>query len=151
MAGDLDQVRRLAAGEHGLAIVSITRPDGTVHSSLVNAGVLDDNPFGDGPVVATVIHGGARKLDYLRATGRATVTFRVAWDWVSVDGPIRIVGPDDPADGVDPAALPGVLRAVFTAAGGTHDDWAEYDRVMAADRRAAVLITPRRILANAAQ
>lgn len=149
MSGDLEKVRRLAAGDHGLAIVSTTRPDGSVHSSLVNAGVLDDGPLGGGPVVATVIRGGARKLDYLRATGTATVTFRVGWDWVSVDGPIRVIGPDDPADGFDPAGLPGLLRDIFTAAGGTHDDWAEYDRVMAAERRAAVLVTPRRIVANA--
>jgi PPOX class probable F420-dependent enzyme len=150
MAGDLAKVRRLVAGDHGLAVVSTTRPDGTVHSSLVNAGVLDDNPFGDGPVVATVIRGDARKLDYLRAAGHASVVLRVGWDWVSVDGPIRIVGPDDPAEGVDPAGVPALLRAIFTAAGGTHEDWAEYDRVMAAERRAAVLLTPRRILANPA-
>ena len=42
----------------------------------------------------------------------------------------------------------GVLRHpvtgidVFTAAGGTHDDWDTYDRVMAEERRAAVLVTP---------
>ncbi|HEX3647931.1 MAG TPA: pyridoxamine 5'-phosphate oxidase family protein [Pseudonocardiaceae bacterium] len=148
MAGDLAKVRRLVAGDHGLAVVSTTRPDGTVHSSLVNAGVLDDHPLGEGPVVATVIRGGARKLDYLRAAGHASVAFRVGWDWVSVDGPSRVIGPDDPADGFDPAGLPGLLRAIFTAAGGTHDDWAEYDRVMAAERRTAVLVTPRRILAN---
>jgi hypothetical protein len=40
------------------------------------------------------------------------------------------------------------LRQVFRAAGGTHDDWDEYDRVMAADRRAAVLVTPQRVLTN---
>jgi hypothetical protein len=40
------------------------------------------------------------------------------------------------------------LRAVFTAAGGTHDDWDEYDRVMAAERRTAVLIEPARITSN---
>jgi hypothetical protein len=34
---------------------------------------------------------------------------------------------------------------VFVAAGGTHDDWDEYDRVMAEERRAAVLVTPTRI------
>ena len=38
-----------------------------------------------------------------------------------------------------------LLREMFTAAGGTHDDWDTYDRTMAEDRRAAVLITPRRI------
>jgi hypothetical protein len=34
---------------------------------------------------------------------------------------------------------------VFTAAGGVHDDWEEYDRVMAEQRRTAVLVTPHRV------
>jgi hypothetical protein len=37
---------------------------------------------------------------------------------------------------------------VFTAAGGTHDDWAEYDRAMAAERRTAVFVEPARISGN---
>lgn len=149
MAGDLDLVRQLVAGDHGLAIVSTTRADGTVHASLVNAGVLDTDPLGGGqPVVATVIRGGAHKLTLLRRTGQATLTFRAGWQWASVDGPVRIVGPDDPADGFDPAGLPGLLRDIFSAAGGIHEDWAEFDRVMAAERRAAVLVTPNRVITN---
>jgi PPOX class probable F420-dependent enzyme len=150
MAGDLELVRRLVAGENGLAIVSTTRTDGSVHSSLVNAGVLDEQPFGAQPVVATVIRGGAVKLKHLRRTGTATVAFRVGWQWASVDGPVRVVGPDDPAEGFDPQRLPALLRDIFRAAGGTHEDWAEFDRVMAAERRTAVLLTPARIIANAA-
>jgi hypothetical protein len=38
--------------------------------------------------------------------------------------------------------------AIFSAAGGEHDDWDTYDRVMAAERRAAVLIRPDRITNN---
>jgi hypothetical protein len=34
------------------------------------------------------------------------------------------------------------------AAGGTHEDWAEFDRVMAEDRRTAVFIKPERITGN---
>ena len=34
------------------------------------------------------------------------------------------------------------------AAGGEHDDWAEYDRVMAEQRRTVVLIAPTRIYSN---
>lgn len=146
MAGDLAQVRNLVAGEHGLAVVSTTRADGSVHSSLVNAGVLDANPIGDEPVVATVIRGGAVKLTHLRRTGIATVTFRVGWQWASVDGPVTLIGPDDPQPGFAPDRLPGLLRDIFTACGGTHDNWAEYDRVMAQERRVAVLVTPDRIL-----
>ena len=61
---------------------------------------------------------------------------------------MRIAGPDDPLDGVDVSALPGLLRTVFVAAGGTHDDWDTYDRVMAEERRTAVLVDPARITSN---
>ena len=61
----------------------------------------------------------------------------------------EIAGPDDPLPGFDPAGLPGLLREVFTAAGGTHDDWPTYDRVMAEERRAAVLVSPERVYSNA--
>ena len=35
-----------------------------------------------------------------------------------------------------------LLREIFTAAGGSHDDWDTYNQVMARERRAAVLLTP---------
>ena len=35
-----------------------------------------------------------------------------------------------------------LLREIFAAAGGTHNDWATYDKVMAQERRAAVLLSP---------
>jgi PPOX class probable F420-dependent enzyme len=149
MAGDLDLVRRLIKGEQGLAIVSTTRADGSVHSSLVNAGVLDEGPLGGGPVVATVIRGDAHKLAHFTRTGIATLTFRVGWQWVSVDGPVTMIGPGHTADGFDQNRLPGLLRDIFTSAGGTHDDWTEYDRVMATEGRVAVLVTPTRIIGNA--
>ena len=53
------------------------------------------------------------------------------WQWVAVEGAVEIVGPDDPQPGVDAEGLRRLLRAIFTAAGGTHDDFEEYDRVMA--------------------
>lgn len=149
MPADLALVRRLGAAGHGLAVIATTRPDGTVHASLVNAGVLAD-PLSPGTdVVGLVAQGKARKLAYLRRSGRATVVFHAGWEWVSVEGPVRLVGPDDAVEGFDPARLPGLLRDIFTAAGGTHDDWETYDRVMAAERRVAVLLTPGRITSNA--
>ncbi|MDH5291862.1 MAG: hypothetical protein OEY41_17845, partial [Acidimicrobiia bacterium] len=42
-----------------------------------------------------------------------------------------------------------LLRAVFAAAGGTHDDWDEFDRVMAAENRIAVFVIPERITGQA--
>ena len=53
MRADFELVRRLAAADQGLAIVSTTRADGTVHSSLVNAGVFD-HPLTKEPAVALV-------------------------------------------------------------------------------------------------
>ncbi len=37
-----------------------------------------------------------------------------------------------------------LLREIFTAAGGTHDDWAVYDQTMRDERRKAVLVAPTR-------
>jgi PPOX class probable F420-dependent enzyme len=142
---DLEAVRRLAAAEHGLAVVATTRADGSVHASVVNAGVLD-HPVTGRPVVGLVARGDAAKLGLLRRTGRASVTFRAGWEWGGVEGEVDIIGPDDPLPGFDAAGLPGLLREVFTAAGGTHDDWDEYDRVMAAEKRTAVLVEPARLL-----
>jgi hypothetical protein len=76
------------------------------------------------------------------------VVFHSGWEWVAAEGPVTIVGPDDVADGYDPADLPGLLRDVFTAAGGTHNDWPEFDRVMADERRAAVFVALDRITTN---
>jgi hypothetical protein len=41
-----------------------------------------------------------------------------------------------------------LLRHIFTAAGGTHEDFDAYDRAMAEERRAAVLISPHRVYTN---
>jgi hypothetical protein len=146
MATDLDLVRRLVGADHGLAVVAVARSNGTVHTSVVNAGVLDDNPLGH-PVVAFVVRGDAKKLALVRASGRANVVFRAGWEWVAVEGSIEIAGPDDTAL-VAASDIPQLLRAVFVAAGGTHDDWDEYDRVMAAERRTAVFVHPDRIVSN---
>jgi hypothetical protein len=37
-----------------------------------------------------------------------------------------------------------LLREIFTAARGTHEDFDEYDQVMAEERRVAVLVEPER-------
>jgi PPOX class probable F420-dependent enzyme len=147
MGADLDFVRRLVAPEHGLAVVATTRADGSVHTSVVNAGVLD-HPLSDEPVVGFVARGTATKVALIRRTGRASVTFRAGWEWAAVEGPAQLIGPDDPVEGLPPDRVAGLLRDVFSAAGGTHDDWREYDRVMVAERRLAILVTPSRISGN---
>lgn len=147
MSGDLQLVRRLAAADKGLAVVSTIRPDGTVHSSLVNAGVFD-HPVTKEPTVAFVASGSAYKLRLFATAGRANAVFRASWEWVSVEGPVDIIGPDHPRPDFPGDALPQLLRDIFAAAGGTHDNWAEFDRVMAEERRTAVFITPTRITTN---
>ncbi len=138
---ELDRVRDLARRDHGLAVIVTQRSDGSPQTSLVNAGVLD-HPVTSEPVVGFVIRGDTVKHRNLRARPRATAVFRAGWEWVAVEGGVDLIGPDDAPDTAD---VPQLLRDVFTAAGGTHDDWDEYDRVMAAERRLAVLVRPDRV------
>jgi PPOX class probable F420-dependent enzyme len=139
----LDEVAGLAAKEHGLVVVSTARADGTIQSSLVNAGVLR-HPETDQRVLAFVTYGKV-KLANLRARLQLTVTARSGWAWAAVEGRAQLIGPDDPDPGFDADRLRLLLRAVFVAAGGSHDDWDEYDRVMAEQRRTVVLLESRRI------
>ncbi len=140
----MEDVRTFAAADQGLAVVSFGRPDGSVHSSLVNAGVMAHPVTGE-EVVALVVRGNSVKLRHWRRARGATIVFRAGWSWVGVEGATTIIGPDDRLDGFDPSAVPPLLRDVFIAAGGSHEDWNEYDRVMAAERRTAVFVHPARI------
>jgi PPOX class probable F420-dependent enzyme len=130
--------------DHGLAVLTVIGPDGRLRPSVVNVGVLD-HPLTGARVVGAVIQGRARKLANLRERPRISVVLRAGWQWVAVEGPAEIIGPDDPAAGIDPERLRLLLREIFTAAGGQHEDFDTYDRVMADERRAAVLITPERV------
>ncbi|MET7902309.1 TIGR03618 family F420-dependent PPOX class oxidoreductase [Streptomyces sp. NPDC005355] len=143
---DLKDVARIAAADHNLAVVATTRADGSVQASVVNAGVTD-HPVTDEPVVAFVTYG-RTKLANLRARPRTALTFRAGWSWATVEGRAEIAGPEDPFDGIDGERLRLLLREIFTAAGGTHDDWAAYDRAMAEERRAAVFVHPERVYGN---
>jgi PPOX class probable F420-dependent enzyme len=143
---DLETVRAVAASDP-FAVVATTRADGSVQSSVVTAGVMADRR-GSGDAVVFVARGSSVKLRNLRARPRAAVVFRSGGQWVSVEGPATIIGPDDPPGGTDPERLRLLLREVFVAAGGTHDDWDEFDRVMADEQRVAVLVTPERISSN---
>ena len=140
----------MIAGDHGLVVVSTPRDNGTVASSVVNAGVLPHPVTGE-TVVGMVIRGGTRKLDRLRERPYATVVARSGWQWAAAEGRVDLAGPDDPMPGVDAERLRLLLREIFTAAGGTHDDFGEYDRVMLAERRAAVLMHPERVYSNPGQ
>ena len=147
---DLSGFSRLVPREHGLVTVSTLRGDQTIQSTVVNAGVLA-HPLTGVPVVGLVVRGGTRKLDNLRARPRATVAIRAGWEWATAEGSVQLAGPDDPLPGIDTERLRLLLREIFLAAGGAHDDWGTYDRVMAAERRAAVLLSPDRVYSNPAR
>jgi PPOX class probable F420-dependent enzyme len=143
----LDEAVALAAAESGLAVVSTVRSDGTVQASLVNVGLLA-HPAGGQPVLGFTTYGKV-KLANLRARPQLAITFRDGWQWATVEGRAELAGPDDPQPWLaDADQLRLLLREVFTSAGGTHDNWAEYDRVMAEERRAVVLIAPTRVYSN---
>jgi PPOX class probable F420-dependent enzyme len=144
---DLDDFARTARADHGLCVVTTVRDDGTVQASVVNAGVVN-HPVSGVRVVGLVAAGGSRKLTNLRRRPRTTLVVKSGWQWVALEGPAELIGPDDPAPGIDADRLRLLLREVFTAAGGTHDDWDEYDRVMASERRTVVLVTPARVYSN---
>ncbi|MBL7258531.1 TIGR03618 family F420-dependent PPOX class oxidoreductase [Paractinoplanes lichenicola] len=142
----LEDFAELATAERGLVTVSTLRADGSIQASLVNAGVLD-HPLTGVRALGFVTYGRV-KLSNLRARPQIAVSVRSGWKWATVEGSAGLIGPDDPAAGVDGERLRLMLREVFTAAGGTHDDWDEYDRVMAEQRRTVVLLEPSRVYSN---
>jgi PPOX class probable F420-dependent enzyme len=142
----LDEFAALAAKESGLVVISTLRADGSIQTSLVNAGVLP-HPVTGQPVVGFVTYGPV-KLGNLRARPQLTVTTRSGWSWAAVEGRAQLIGPDDPVPEVDIERLRLLLREVFVAAGGNHDDWDEYDRVMADQHRTVIFVDPARIYSN---
>ena len=88
---------------------------------------------------------GKVKLRNLRDRPATSILWRAGWQWAGVEGPSELIGPGD----TDAESLRLLLRAVFTACGGTHDDWDTYDRVMREEGRVAVLVTPTRVYGNA--
>ncbi len=143
----LDEAAALAAGESGLAVVSTLRADGTIQASLVNVGVLPHPATGE-RVLGFVTYGKV-KLANLRSRPQVAITFRNGWQWATVEGAAELAGPEDSQPWLaDAEKLRLLLREVFAAAGGEHDDWDEYDRVMAEQGRTVVLVAPTRVYSN---
>ena len=143
----LDLISAIGSQDSYLAVVSTLRSDGSPHSSLVNAAVVA-HPVTGAQVGAFVTYGPV-KLAHLRRRPAVTLTWRSGWSWVSLDGTAQLAGPHDRLPGFDPDHLPGLLRDIFTAAGGQHSDWDTYDRIMVEQSRVAVLIDPTRVYTNA--
>lgn len=135
----------LAEAERGVAVVSTLRADATIQSTVVNAGIISHPESGEA-VLAFVSRGKVKQAN-LRARPQISATFRSGWRYATVEGRAEIAGPDDPRAWLDPERLRLLLREIFVAAGGSHDNWADYDHTMLTERRAAVLIRPTRIYA----
>lgn len=146
---DLSQFTDLVPLDHGLSVVVTRRADHTPHAAVVNAGVAR-HPVTNTPMVAFVSAGGTVKLAHLRADPTIAVVVRAGWRWTAVEGSAQLIGPDDPHPEVNEERLRLLLREIFAAAGGRHDDWDTYDRVMLEERRTAVFVTPTRVYSNPA-
>lgn len=144
---DVAPFEELVPLDHGLTVVVTRRADHTPHAAVVNAGVVP-HPDTGARVVAFVSAGGTRKLAHLRSDPTITVVVRAGWQWAAVEGRAQLIGPDDPHPEVDDERLRLMLREIFSAAGGTHDDWDTYDRVMREERRTAVFVSPTRVYSN---
>ena len=143
----IDTVRKYLSTDTGLAVISTAQADGRVLSSLVNCGLID-HPVSGEVRLAMVSGGGAARLGHIRRGSEVTVAVTRGWNWAGVTGPAELVGPVDSASGLGSDATRLLLREIFEAAGGTHDDWEEFDRAMADDGRTAVLVSPERIIGN---
>jgi PPOX class probable F420-dependent enzyme len=142
----LQDVIGIGRRDRFLAVVSTLRSDLTIQSSVVNAGVLA-HPVTGTDVVGFVTYG-RTKLSNLRSRPQLSVTFRAGWEWATAEGRAELIGPDDPSPDIDTEGVRLLLRSVFRAAGGTHDDWDAYDAAMAEQRRTAVLVDVSRLYGN---
>jgi PPOX class probable F420-dependent enzyme len=116
------------------AVVSTIRPSGTVQSTLVNVGLYADG-------LGFTTSGRTRKEYNLARHPACTVTIHNGPYWITVEGTARLYTWDN----TDPETMRRLLREIYLAAGGTHDDWDTYDRVVREERRAAVIVVPARI------
>jgi PPOX class probable F420-dependent enzyme len=116
------------------AVVSTIRPSGTVQSTLVNVGLYAEG-------LGFTIVGQSRKEYNLRRHPACTATIHHGPYWITVEGRARL----HTWDNTDSDTMRRLLREIYVAAGGTHDDWDTYDRVVRTERRAAVVLVPERI------
>ena len=149
VAAGLARLTELAARERYLGVLVTTNADASPQVSVLNAGLIA-SPLrvDDGATRVGAVAMSAAKIRNLRLRPRATLVVRAGWEWIAVRGAVTLIGPDDPHPEVDDERLRILLRDIFSAAGGAHDDLDEYDRVMRAERRVAVLITPERFTTN---
>jgi PPOX class probable F420-dependent enzyme len=122
--------------EDHTSVVTTIGSSGLPQSTIVRAGPYEGK-------MAFVVRGNTVKLRNIANDPRCTV-LAVRPDWTrfaTIEGRAEVRGPDD----TEAEELRLLLRAIFVAAGGDHDNRDEFDRVMKDERRAAVLVTPERV------
>ena len=144
---DIEIFSNYLSEETGLATVSTTQADGRVLSSVVNCGMIKHPLTGD-TCVAFVSGSKAARLKHIDRGSQVTISARRGWVWSSATGPADLIRPEKRPESIDAEQMRLLLREVFHAAGGVHDDLEEYDRAMAQEERVVVCITPKRILGN---
>jgi hypothetical protein len=147
LAEGLRQVAELAAAERYLAVLVSNRGERDPSVCIVNVGIMAHPVTGES-VLAFVSRGGTAKLANLRRFPRAQLVFRSGWEWIGVTGTVELAGPDDELSGLPASDHAQLFRDIYHAAGGNHADLAQYDRVMVAERRTAVLVRPVRFSSN---
>ncbi len=132
---DDNQMRFVADNRRG--VLTTFRRDGSAQMSLVTCG-----PYQDGVAFTTTAE--RAKLRNLSRNPRCTLLVaRENWSaYIVLQGVARVLSPSN--TGADQLRL--ALRDVYrTAAATEHPDWAEYDRAMQEQRRAAIIVVPEQI------
>jgi len=107
-----------------------------------------EHPLTGDTCVAFVSGSKAARLKHIDRGSQVTITARRGWAWSSVTGPADLIRPGQVPESIDKEQMRLLLREVFHAAGGVHDDLEEYDRAMAQEGRVVVCVTPERVLGN---
>ena len=144
---DIEIFTNYLSEETGLATVSTTQADGRILSTVVNCGMIE-HPLTGETCVAFVSGGNAARLKHVNRGSQITVSVRRGWAWSSATGPADLIRPESLPEGINAEEMRLLLREVFHAAGGVHDDLEEYDRAMTEEKRVVVCVTPDRILGN---
>ena len=144
---DIETVKNHLAEETGLATVSTVQADGRVLSTVVNCGMIE-HPLTGAVCVAFVSGSKAARLKHIDRGSQVTISVRRGWAWSSATGTADLIRPEKLPEGIDTEQMRLLLREVFHAAGGVHDDLEEYDRAIAQEKRVVVCVTPERILGN---
>ena len=131
---DIEIFSNYLSEETGLATISTSQVDGRVLSSVVNCGMIEHPLTGD-VCVAFVSGSKAARLKHIDRGSQVTISVRRGWAWSSATGPADLIRPEKLPEGINTEQMKLLLREVFHAAGGVHDDLEEYDRAMRSEER----------------